>query len=212
MRMKNGNVRTKSGQAAGTQRTSLVRYVKKPSNTDGFTRGKHPPDQIFQTPSRARSVPGGSGPRIGSVGLNGSFSSTTGHGGRTASRDRSQKSSGGSSNGAEGAGASGSFFTSRQQEPSSLPSHSGQHLGFSDLDASEAVQPGRRTSVSMKQTRIDCAEAGTSRTMQSNKPVAIKRRITALFETRLQNRRNEGFAAPIGKAVRDGGPKETVAG
>jgi hypothetical protein len=65
-----------------------------------------------------------------------------------------------------------------QQCPSSLQAE--QHFGFSESVAWVVVQPGRRVTFSMKQTRNDEAEAGTKRTMQSRRKAAVMRRITEL--------------------------------
>lgn len=174
---------------------------KKPSSHGRLHTGQHAPDQMFQTPSRARSMPGVSGPRIGTDGRNDSFSSATRHGGILSCGNSWQKRSGGRIRGAEGSGASGNFFRSKQQESSSWPSQSGQHLSFSEPDPSIADHPGKRTSGSMKQTRIGEADAGTRRTMHSNKPKAIIRRNTALLETRLWSWCNGEFARGLPTGV-----------
>lgn len=144
---------------------------------DGFTRSDTP-DQIFQTPSSARHSQGESGPRIGADGVNRWSTSVTGRGGTHTSKGTRPKNTSERKIGAEGSGASGSFFTSMQQWPSSLPSQPGQHLGFPESEDLVAVQPGRRVAFSMKQTRTDEAEAGAKRTMQSRRKMAVMRRIT----------------------------------
>ena len=173
-----GNINANSDQGIGTRRTFPGGAAKEATLTaDSFTWGDTP-DQIFQTPSSARHSRGKSGPRIGVEGTNGRSASVAGHGGKHTSEIGRQRNTGDREIGAESSGASGSFFTSMQQWPSSLPSQSGQHFGFSEPPASLASQPGRRTASSMKQTRTDDAEAGTSRAMQSKRKVAVIRRIT----------------------------------
>lgn len=156
--------------------------------TDGFTRGE-PLYQIFQTPSSARRSQGVSGPRIGTDGTKGSRTSLTGHGGKHSSASSRQKNTGERIIESNACRASGSFFTSTQQEPSSFPSQSEQHFGFSVLTSWVASQPGRRTAFSIKHTRNGDADARTSKAMQSKRKVAVIRPITELQEPWFEDRR-----------------------
>jgi hypothetical protein len=146
-----GRICANTDQRIGTRHT-FSGGKKAILTTDGLTWG-NTPNQIFQTPNSARRSQGESGPRIGVDGKNGWAASVTGHCGTHTSKLARQKNTGKRRIGAEGSGASGNFFTSMQQWPSSFPSHSGQHFGFSESEVSVAVQPGRSAVFSMKQTR-----------------------------------------------------------
>lgn len=173
-----GSICANTDQRIGTRRT-FSGGKKAILTTDGFTRG-NTPNQIFQTPSSARHSQGESGPRIGTDGTKGSSTSLTGQGGKHSSASSRQKNTGGRIIESDGCRASGSFFTSTQQEPSSFPSQSGQHFGFSVLTSWVASQPGRRTDFSMKQTRNGDADARTSKATQSRRKVAVIRLITGI--------------------------------
>ncbi len=112
--------------------------------------------------------------------MNGQLEFSTRIGGELMSNATTQKNTGESVIGMDGPGALGSFSKSRQQSPFPFPSQLGQHFGFSESEFSVVAQPGRKVAFSIKQIRNDGATVGTRRTMQSNRMVAVKRRITEI--------------------------------
>ncbi len=174
--MEGGTFRTRTGGLTG--RDTPDGAEKRPSSPGRPHTECNTPAQIFQISSSARRSPGESGPRIGVDGANGISTANSVHGGKPASGVSTQNHTSDRKIGEPGSGASGSFFKSRQQELPSSPSQSRQHFDFSESESPWRVHPGRRISVSKKQTRIDDADAGTIRTMQRNKPVAMNRRNT----------------------------------
>ncbi len=177
-----GTMDANSDPRIGTRRTFPGGAAKKATLTmDGFTRG-NTPDQIFQTPSSARRARGQSGPRIGADGTSGCGTSVTGHGGKHTSNVANQKETGNRRIGDEGLVASGSFFTSMQQEsPFSDDPQSGQHLTLPLEVSPKVANPGARTLFSSRHTRIGAAAVGIMIPKQISRKVASTCRTDGYF-------------------------------
>ena len=132
---------------------------------------------MFQMPSTALCSPGESGPRMGEHGVIRSTMTAGGQGDKHGTDAASPTKSGGKSCGVEGAGASGSFLTSMQQE-SLLPGDSQSSQGKILLvgDSPKVAKTGAGTLSSTEQACMGKDAVGIRIPKQVSRKIASRRR------------------------------------